>query len=165
MSFKIGQGKNQGKVREFWNGLFLYEPCFMLTRLTRYWIEMDRVLTHWGRDKMATISHATFSNAFFNENVSMSTKILLKFIPTVTINTIPALVQIMTLRRPVIVLTNGWLDYRRTYASLGLNELKCSNVLVKHCWKIIWPPFKSVGVQRFPSSLWHCLIRSNHYLF
>ena len=37
---------------------------------------------------------------FFNENVRISTKISLKFVPKGLINNIPALVQIMAWRRP-----------------------------------------------------------------
>ena len=56
-------------------------------------------LTHWDRDEMDNISHTTFSNAFFNENVWISIKISLKFVPNRPINNIPALVQIMAWRR------------------------------------------------------------------
>ena len=65
------------------------------------------------------------TNFYFNENVCISIKISLKFVPKCPINNIPALVQIMA--------TNHYLDqcclvYRRIYASLGLNEL------TKFCW-------------------------------
>ena len=49
---------------------------------------------------MATIFQTAFSNAFFNENVWISIKIWLKFVPNGPINYIPAFVQIMTWRRP-----------------------------------------------------------------
>ena len=42
----------------------------------------------------------TFKHIFLNENVGISTKILLKFVPKGQINNIPALVQIMAWRRP-----------------------------------------------------------------
>ena len=42
----------------------------------------------------------TFKHIFFNENVRISIKISLKFVPTGPINNIPALVQIMAWRRP-----------------------------------------------------------------
>ena len=51
------------------------------------------LLTHWGRDKMATISQTTLSNEIL-------IKISLKFVPKVPINNIPSLVQIMAWRRP-----------------------------------------------------------------
>ena len=64
-------------------------------------MEINSDLTHWGRDKMDAISQTTFSSAFFfNENVWIPIKILLKFVPKGPINTIPALVQIMAWRRP-----------------------------------------------------------------
>ena len=48
-------------------------------------------LTHWDWDKMKNI----FKRTFFNENVWISIKISLKFVPKGPINNIPALVQIM----------------------------------------------------------------------
>ena len=57
---------------------------------------------------------------FFNENVWIPIQISLKFVPKGPINNIPALVRIMALRRPG---DKPWLNYRRIYASLGLNEL------------------------------------------
>ena len=57
-------------------------------------------LTHWGRDKMAAVSQTTLSNAFFlNENIRISIKISLKFLPKGPINNNSALVQIMAWRR------------------------------------------------------------------
>ena len=57
-----------------------------------------------------------FRCIFLNENVWISIKFSLKFVPKVRINNIPALVQIMAWRRQ-------WgLVYWRIYASLGLNE-------------------------------------------
>ena len=49
---------------------------------------------------MAIIFITTFPNTFFNENVSISIKISLKFVPKGPINKVPALVQIMAWRRP-----------------------------------------------------------------
>ena len=58
-------------------------------------------LTHWGRDKMATISQTTlFNRIFLNENVRIFIKFSLKFVPKGPIINIPALVQIMAWRRP-----------------------------------------------------------------
>ena len=42
----------------------------------------------------------TFKRIFMNENVRISIKISLKFVPKGLINNIPALLQIMTWRRP-----------------------------------------------------------------
>ena len=65
-----------------------------------YWyVRVNRIpqgLTHWGRDKLADI----FTRIFFNENVWISIKILLKFVPKGPINNIPSLVQIMAWCRP-----------------------------------------------------------------
>ena len=60
-------------------------------------------VTHLPLNKMAAISQTIFSNAFnasLNENIFISIKISLKFIPNDLISSIPALVQIMAWRRP-----------------------------------------------------------------
>ena len=52
-----------------------------------------KVLTHWGRDKMAaTLADDTFKRKFVNENILISMKIWLKFISKGPINNMPALV-------------------------------------------------------------------------
>ena len=53
-------------------------------------------------------------------------KLSLKLFHKVRINDIPALVLIMAWRRPGTshYLNQWWLDYRRIYVSLGLNELR-----------------------------------------
>ena len=56
-------------------------------------------LSHWGRDKMATIfADDIFKWIFSNENVWIAVTISLKFVPEGPINNIPALVQIMAWR-------------------------------------------------------------------
>ena len=62
-------------------------------------------------------------------------KISLQFVPKDSIENIPALVQIMTWRRPgdKPLSEPGWLVYWRIYASLDLNELK-----VIHCTGLQW---------------------------
>ena len=82
---------------------------------------------HWGRDKNGRhIPDDIFKRICLNENVSISLKISLKFVPKVQFNNIQALLQIMAWRRPghkplsepmvVSLLTH-------LYASLGLNDL------------------------------------------
>ena len=66
----------------------------------------------------------TFKRIFLNENVRISIKTSLKFVPKGPINNIPVLVQIMARRRPGDKpLSEPIIVYRRIYASLGLNEL------------------------------------------
>ena len=67
---------------------------------------------------------------FLAENVQISIKISLKFVPNDPINNIPALFQIMACRlvgaKPLsetMLEYQWWLVYWRIYASLGLNEL------------------------------------------
>ena len=52
------------------------------------------------RQKGHHIADNLFKCIFLNETVSVSIKILLKFIPKGSVNNIPALVQIMAWRRP-----------------------------------------------------------------
>ena len=68
----------------------------------------------------------TFKCIFLNENVRISIKISLKFVPKGPINNNPALVQIMAWCRSddKPLSEPWWLVYWRIYASLGLNELK-----------------------------------------
>ena len=65
----------------------------------------------------------TFQYIFLNENFGKNS---LKFVPKGPINNIPALVQIMAWcdQATSHYLNQWWLDYRRIYASLGLNELR-----------------------------------------
>ena len=58
-------------------------------------------LSHWGWDENGChFPHNTFKCIFMNENIWISTNILLKFVPKGLINNIPALVQIMAWRQP-----------------------------------------------------------------
>ena len=51
------------------------------------------MLTHWGRDKMvATLADDTLKCKFVNENISISIKNSLKFVPKGPISNMPALV-------------------------------------------------------------------------
>ena len=67
-----------------------------------------------------------FIYIFLNENIWISIKISLKFVPKGPINNIPALVQIRAWHRPgdkplsELIMASFWCKY----ASLGLNELK-----------------------------------------
>ena len=67
----------------------------------------------------------TFKRIFLNENIIISIKISLKFVPKGPINNIPALVQIMAWRRPgnKPLSEAMMVIYWRIYESLGLNEL------------------------------------------
>ena len=66
-----------------------------------------------------------FKYIFLNENVWISIKILLKFVPMSPIYNISSLVQIMAYADQATshYLNQWWLVYWRIHASLGLNEL------------------------------------------
>ena len=64
-------------------------------------------LTHWGRDKMASVFQTTLSNAFSSKTI----------VPNGPIDNITPMVQIMAWRRPgdKPLFDQWWLDYRRIY--------------------------------------------------
>ena len=68
--------------------------CFALK------IQHQRVNTLRPRQNGRHFADDIFNCIFLNENVSIPIKISLKFVPKVPISNIPALVQIMTWRRP-----------------------------------------------------------------
>ena len=80
-----------------------------------------------------------FKFIFFNENVRILFQISLKFVPKGPINTIPAVVQIMTWRwpgnkplsEPMMVQST---DIRRKHVSLCLNELRFKSILQSPWW-------------------------------
>ena len=77
----------------------------------------------------------TFNGIFFNENVWISIKFSLKFVPKGPINNIPALVQIIR-TAPSLSLNQWWLVCWRIYASLSLNVLNSvTNFL--YSWKLL----------------------------
>ena len=91
----------------------MHNPCFCLFYSWQWFNSLrpdadicvcehgHHCLTHWGRDKMAAISPTTTTKRIFlNEDVRISIKISLKFVPKGPINNIPALDQIMAWRRP-----------------------------------------------------------------
>ena len=77
-----------------------YLCCFMIfaaiykyifTRILIYHV----ILIYWDSDKIAAFFQTTFKKIFLNENVWISMRISLKFVPRGPINKIPALFQIM----------------------------------------------------------------------
>ena len=83
-----------------------------------------------------TLAGDTFKFKFINENVLISLKISLKFVPKGPINSIPALVQIMAWRRPGDKLLAEPMMVSLLmclYASLGLNELIPLIVFLYQC--------------------------------
>ena len=91
-------------------------------------------LTHWGRDKMDAISHRTLSNAF---SWMKMLEFRLNFHWSVFIRVKSIIFQhcfrwwLGADQATSHYLNQWWLDYRRIYASLGLNELNCT-LEIKH---------------------------------
>ena len=89
-NLNAGLTKPQLKVRAW---MSIYIPLF--------YVDVIRIhaLTHWGRDKMATIFQTIFSKAFSWMKMRV---FRFKYVPKVKgpINTIPTVVQIMAWRRP-----------------------------------------------------------------
>ena len=79
----------------YWTIVEFY-PCLLLTT-----VDMEILInTLRPRQDGRHFSDDIFKSIFLNENVSISIKISLKFVPKGPINNIPALVQIMAWRRP-----------------------------------------------------------------
>ena len=74
------------------------------------------VLTHWGRDKMAAVSQTTLSNAFSWMKMS---EFRLRFHWSFFLR---VQLTIFAGKATSHYLKQWWLNYRRIYASLGLNE-------------------------------------------
>ena len=76
-------------------------PCSYRKILAPLYISHDDLIKYWGRDRdRHNFADDIFKGIFLNENVWISLKISMKFVPKVPINIIPALVQIMVWRRP-----------------------------------------------------------------
>ena len=100
------------------------------------------MLTHWGRDKMAAISQTTLSNAFSWMKMLEFRKI---FHWSLFIRVQLIISQhwfrwwLGAYQATSHYLNQWWLDYRRIYASLGLNELSnfeavALNVSIAYHW-------------------------------
>ena len=86
-----------------------------------------RHLTHWGRERMAAISHTTFLNAFsWMKIYEFRLKFHWSLFPRVQLTIFHYWFRqwLGADRVTSHYLNQWWLDYRRIYASLGLNELK-----------------------------------------
>ena len=85
-------------------------PCFLFSTgfrplLTTAWATWHRFYRAWfhtlrPRQNGRHFADDTFKPIFLNENIRISIKISLKFVPKVPVNNMPALVQTMAWRRP-----------------------------------------------------------------
>ena len=86
----------------------------------------DNALTHWGRDKMADIFQTTVSNAFsWMKMFKFRLRFQWSLFPRVQLTIFQHWVRwwLGAGQATSHYLNQWWLDYRRIYASLGLNEL------------------------------------------
>ena len=84
-------------------------------------------LTHWGRKRMAAISQRTFSNAFsWMKIYEFQSKFHWSLFSRVQLTIFQHWFRqwLGTDQATTHYLNQWWLDYRRMYASLGLNELR-----------------------------------------
>ena len=113
----------------------------------------------------------TFKPIFLNENIRISIKILLKFVPKVPINNIPALVQIMAWRQPgdkplsepmmVCLLTHVCVT--RPQWVNGCSYLLHDSIPLVVCWP--WPSSWNLASVRFYPILSLKLVRMiTHHL-
>ena len=90
-------------------------------------------LTHWGRDKMASISQTTLSNVF---SWMKMLEFLLKFHRSLFLRVQLTIFQhwfmqwLGTDQVTSHYMNQWWLDYRCIYALLGLNELNRSHIKI-----------------------------------
>ena len=83
--------------------------------------------THWGQDKMAAIFQTTFSNAFsWKKMFEFRLKFHWSLFPGVQLTILQHWLRqwLGADQATSHYLNQCWLDHRRIYASLGLNELK-----------------------------------------
>ena len=133
------------------------------------WNKQTITLTHWGRDKMAAISQTTLSNAF---SWMTMLEFRIKFHWSLFIRVQLTISQhwfrwwLGADQATSHYLNQWWLDYRRIYASLGLNELKsmCENAWGQICidvpkLMISHPMFYMVKCHMISSAL---IIWQNH---
>ena len=83
-------------------------------------------VTHWGRDKMATIFQTTFSNAFsWMKMFKFRLRFHWSLFPRVQLTIFQHRLRwwIGAVQATSHYLNHRWLVYRRVYASFGLNEL------------------------------------------
>ena len=84
--------------------------------------------THWGRDEMNNISQMTFSNVFSSMKMfEFQLKFHWSLFPTVQLTIFQHWFRLWlgAVQATSHYLNQWWLVYRRIYASLGLNELRC----------------------------------------
>ena len=90
------------------------------------WVNIEMVLTHWGRDKMAANFQTPFSIALswkkmFEFRLKFHWRLFLRVQLTIFQHWFRK--WLGAVQAPSHYLNQWWLDYRHIYASLGLNQL------------------------------------------
>ena len=102
---------------------------------------VTRLLTQWGRDKLAAVFCRRHIQTHFLEwKWCISTKMLLKFVPQGPIHIIPYCFRwwLVPARRQATIWINDGLVSWRIYASLGLNEINMvQGYFIQLFWTII----------------------------
>ena len=119
-SNNTGFFRYQSVARSSQNGPVMHSIHVLLLSVRQNW------LTHWGRDKIDAISQTTFSNAFswmkmHEFRLRFHWSLFLRF--ELTIFQYWFRYWLGAGQATSHYLNQWWLDYRRIYASLGLNEL------------------------------------------
>ena len=114
--------------------------CWLLCAIIYHITHMHFIdnLTHWGRDEMDAISQTTLSNAFswmkmFAYRLKFHWSLFLRVQLTISQHWFRW--WLGADQATSHYLDQWWLDYRRIYASLGLNELT-------HWGRTNWSPFR-----------------------
>ena len=92
------------RMRSKWDLVFFFYNCLTIYNFLQQVPYINFNIPYFNtlrpRQNVRRFTDDTFKRIFLNENVRISIKISLKFVPQVPINNIPALVQIMAWRRP-----------------------------------------------------------------
>ena len=102
-------------------------PPMKLNNVTSRWPPTITLLTHWGRDKMDAISQLTFSSTFswmkmFELRLRIHRKLFLR-VQLAIIFQHRFKSWYGAVQATSHYMNEWWLDYRRIYASFGLNEV------------------------------------------
>ena len=103
------------------------------------YIHLTQVLTHWGRDKMAAIFQTTSPSGFswmkmYEFRLTLHWSLFLGVQLTIFQHWLRW--WLGADQATSHYLNQWWLDYRRIYASLGLNEFKCPWIFAWWNWPV-----------------------------
>ena len=140
-------GLEHGKAITMW-----HQPFFMRYDYSSIcWIQCC-INTLRPRQNGCHFADNTFNRIFMNENVRISFKFSLKFVPKGPINNIPALVQIMAWRRPGDKPLSEPLTHICVTRPQWVNKLPLK---LRHGWVIAFHCYLEVIVYPWMAPMWY----------